>query len=393
MSAPANPFRPGFATPPPVLAGRDDLVQDMHTITSSAYQAYGSHRVVYGSRGVGKTVLIDRFAHIGAQRQWGVVQVEVRKGGDLCDLLLGGFSRIGGVPQKLAKSARAAAHEWSERSQGIDVGVYHAEARRTHRPGDELAHNLNELWGAVAKQLASRRRGVMVLIDEAQNASADHLNMLGPILQDLSRADQPNVVVFAGLMGLPRHLVDNVSYAERLVQTKIGHLDVAATAHAIAVPAGDAGRPFDEDALELVIEATGGYPYFVQLYAYHAFESASGDRITIDDVRTGAARAHASLQDGMFRTRWQSLPASERQFLQLMAATADDSGICRIASIAAAANGTTQQFSVVRSRLIAKGLIEPSAHGELRCPQPGFLRYVAEQLDERVERPHVAVGG
>jgi len=83
----------------------------------------------------------------------------------------------------------------------------------------------------------------------------------------------------------------------------------------------------------------------------------------------------------MFRTRWESLPHTERQFLRLMATSANAIGIARIADIASAAGTATQQWSVIRARLIGRGVIEPAAHGELRCSQPGFLGYVAKQSD------------
>ena len=390
MRSRANPFRPGFAAPPPVLAGRDDLVQEMQTITSARSQSYGAHRVLYGPRGVGKTVLIDRFASIAEQRNWGVVKVEVRSRGDLYDAVLSGLGAVGGLSQKLRKMISEQSREWGERSQRLNLGVYRAEARRTHHPGDERAGHLHRVWLDVAGELSRRNGGVMVLVDEAQNASADHLNMLGPILQDLSRAGHANVVAFAGLMNLPRHLVDNVSYAERLVHTRLGHLDTAATAHAIAVPARDAGRSFDDDALNFLVGRTGGYPYFVQLYAYHTFEAGSGTTITLDDVVVGAARAQATLEDGMFRTRWESLPPTERQFLQLMANTTDGRGIARIADIARSAQTSTQQWSVIRARLISRGVIEPTGHGELQCSQPGFLDYVVRQLASAVPEPELA---
>src|SRR3954471_22072121 len=380
-----NPFRPGFAAPPPVLAGRDDLVNDVTTITSSAHQCFGAHRVLYGPRGVGKTVLIDRFAELGQQRRWAVVSVEVRRNGDLYGSLLAGFGAVGGLSQKLRKVVFDKASEWNERSQQLNIGVYRAEVRRSRSIGDERGVHLHDVWTSVAAEMAEHKRGLMVLIDEAQNAAADHLSMLGPVLQDLSRAGRPNIVTFAGLMNLPRHLVENVSYAERLLQVRLGDLDTAATAHAIAVPARDAGKSFEEDALQFVVGATGGYPFFVQLYAYHSFEVSAADHITLADVREGARRAQRSLEDGMFRTRWESLPLTEREFLKLMAATSNAIGIARIADIASAAHTTTQQWSVIRARLIGRGVVEPAAHGELRCSQPGFLAYVAQQADGEVE--------
>ncbi len=72
--------------------------------------------------------------------------------------------------------------------------------------------------------------------------------------------------------------------------------------------------------------------------------------------------------------------------MQLMAATVDEHGVVRIADVAATAQTATQQWSVVRARLIEKGYIEPVSHGALRCSQPGFLDYVARQSPPPAQR-------
>ena len=81
MSTP-SPYRPGFATQPPLLAGRQHLVQLVETAVRTSGNRRQSFQVLYGPRGVGKTVLLDRYAAIAMERKWAVVRHEARSPGD-----------------------------------------------------------------------------------------------------------------------------------------------------------------------------------------------------------------------------------------------------------------------------------------------------------------------
>jgi AAA ATPase domain len=56
-----NPFAPGAGSPPPELAGRDDLIE-RGAIALDRIRARAAARslIFYGLRGVGKTVLLNR---------------------------------------------------------------------------------------------------------------------------------------------------------------------------------------------------------------------------------------------------------------------------------------------------------------------------------------------
>jgi len=62
MNPATNPFAPGAGTPPPELAGRDELLENMR-VTLARVRAGRSAKSVLmiGLRGVGKTVLLDRM--------------------------------------------------------------------------------------------------------------------------------------------------------------------------------------------------------------------------------------------------------------------------------------------------------------------------------------------
>src|SRR6185312_2989922 len=57
-----NPYAPGAGTPPPELAGRDELIERA-AVALDRIRAHRAARsfILYGLRGVGKTVLLNRI--------------------------------------------------------------------------------------------------------------------------------------------------------------------------------------------------------------------------------------------------------------------------------------------------------------------------------------------
>src|SRR6266853_6590147 len=97
MDALANPYRPGAGTAPPALIGRDDLINRFGVTVRRALQRRpGKSLMPIGLRGVGKTVLLNRFAEIAGTEGYVVGSVEapddesfvMRLAGELRRLLL-----------------------------------------------------------------------------------------------------------------------------------------------------------------------------------------------------------------------------------------------------------------------------------------------------------------
>lgn len=62
MNPITNPFAPSGGTPPPELAGRDELLETIHIATERTRLGYPAKSVLMvGLRGVGKAVLLDRM--------------------------------------------------------------------------------------------------------------------------------------------------------------------------------------------------------------------------------------------------------------------------------------------------------------------------------------------
>lgn len=83
-----NPYRPGAGTAPPALIGRDELIDAFGvTIRRALTGRPGKSYMPIGLRGVGKTVLLNRFSEIAEHEGMLVAFVEAPETGDVRTLL------------------------------------------------------------------------------------------------------------------------------------------------------------------------------------------------------------------------------------------------------------------------------------------------------------------
>ena len=84
-----NPYAPGAGTPPPELAGRNDLLQSAE-IALKRVAAGRPHQsmIMVGLRGVGKTVLLNRIDMIARNERFKSLLIEAHEGKRLPELIV-----------------------------------------------------------------------------------------------------------------------------------------------------------------------------------------------------------------------------------------------------------------------------------------------------------------
>lgn len=76
-----NPYSPGARTPPPYLAGRDDLLDAFRVLIGRAQVGNPVQPLVLsGLPGVGKTVLLLRWRAVAEEAGWATAHIEARAG-------------------------------------------------------------------------------------------------------------------------------------------------------------------------------------------------------------------------------------------------------------------------------------------------------------------------
>lgn len=155
--------------------------------------------------------------------------------------------------------------------------------------------------------------GVAVFIDEMQHLAVDELAAISQACHAANQRSLPFIVVGAGLPNLPRVLSDAVSYAERLYDYRtVGRLAAADALSALVLPAQDEDVLWDPDAADLVIVASGGYPYFIQQFGQTSWNEAPQSPITAKDAAAGVRLGREKLDNGFFRARWDRATPAER---------------------------------------------------------------------------------
>jgi hypothetical protein len=188
-----------------------------------------------------------------------------------------------------------------------------------------LETDLLKLLHDVASAAAEEKRGLAILIDEAQDLDEGELGALCSIAHIAGQDGWAFLVALAGLPSLPRILVEAKSYSERLFRFHpIEHLDSPLAARALTEPAALAHVSWSEDATLHVVREADGYPYFLQQFGQDTWNEAPGlGTITLTDARVGVAHGRAALDAGFFRSRWGRATRSEQRYLRAMAIDGD----------------------------------------------------------------------
>ena len=110
----------------------------------------------------------------------------------------------------------------------------------------------------------------------------------------------PMVLFGAGLPQLAALAGDAKSYAERLFDyPSIGPLSADAARDAIIEPLKRESVAVTDRALQIIIDRTAGYPYFLQEWGAHAWNAAAQSPITEEDVVRATDRVLERLDSGI----------------------------------------------------------------------------------------------
>ncbi|HEY5707981.1 MAG TPA: AAA family ATPase [Solirubrobacterales bacterium] len=372
-----NPFSPGAGTRPPELRGRDDLIRDFQiALRRTIGGRPGKSIMPIGLRGVGKTVLLNRFDQMAQEEGLARAFIEASEHGEFEHLLAARLRSIlldldrgtasGAVKRALEtlKSFTYTLPDGSSISLNVDAIAGSADS-------GVLADDVTDLLVAVGEAADDRGRGLLFAIDEVQYLEGDELGALISAIHRTVQLGLPVILVGAGLPQLPGLAGNAKSYAERLFDfPEVGSLNEEDARRVLAVPAKAQGVDFSSDALDRLVEFTQGYPYFLQEWGYHVWNAAPQSPIGLDDVTLAARDVQRRLDENFFRVRMDRLTPAEKQYLAAMAELG--SGPHRSGDIAAKLGVKVESVAPRRSGLIKKGMVYSPAHGDTAFTVPMF---------------------
>ncbi len=380
-----NPYTPGAGTPPPELAGRDDLLNQVRiTLARVRLGRPAKSVLMVGLRGVGKTVLLDRMRDDAEQAGLETLRVEAPEGRSLPAILAPELRRALlrlSRTEKAVELARRALRGLAGFAKALKVKYQDIEVGIDFEPEPGLADNgdleldLQALLEASGRAAKAADTAMVIFIDEIQYVAEEELAALITALHRTAQRQLPVVLVGAGLPQLRGRMGRAKSYAERLFDfPAVGPLSRDAAAIAITRPAQAEGVEFDDDALDRIITATQGYPYFLQEWGKHSWDAAVNSPITMHDVELGSQTAIAALDESFFRVRFDRSTPTEKRYLRAMAELGP--GPHRSGAIAEVLNREVSALGPTRSQLISKGMIWSPSHGDTAFTVPLFDEYM-----------------
>lgn len=381
MNPITNPYAPGAGTPPPELAGRDELLR-LVSIATQRIQAGRQAKSVLmiGLRGVGKTVLLDRMRDDAEAAGLQTLRIEAPEGRSLPAILapqlrqallrLSRSEQARDLGRRALQALAGFAKALKLKYEDIEVGLDFEPEPGLADNGD-LEHDLQALLEAAGRAAQAAGTALILFVDELQYVEEEQLASLITALHRCAQRQVPVMLVGAGLPQLPGRMGRAKSYAERLFDFPfVGPLDANAAHAALEVPARELGVSYEPAATELILQATEGYPYFLQEWGKHAWDVANASPITQHDVQAASTEATAALDESFFRVRFDRLTPSEKRYLRAMAELGR--GPHRSGDIAAVLERKVTALGPTRNKLIDKGMIWSPSHGDTAFTVPMF---------------------
>ena len=314
-----NPFKPTAGKMPPVLIGRQGIIDDFAEGIDNGAGAPGRLMLITGQRGYGKTVMLTELGRVAESRGWGVISETASEG--LCGRLIEALADKGVRLRGLSLAPTI----------GVP-GVTASLGGASFSAAEQGALTLRDAIEARLKKLPAGK-GIAFTIDEAQAASMEDMVALATALQHVIRdEDMRNVsdaekhgvaFVFAALPSLMDELLHErvLTFLRRSVQRNLADVSIPDVRLAYMETVADSGKSITDDVALEAARLSDGYPYMIQLVGYYMWRSAElrGSRlIEVEDVRRGVEDATWAFGDAVCAPLIDGLTTAQRLFVDAM---------------------------------------------------------------------------
>ena len=250
-----NPFNPGYGVLPPVLAGRDNLKNEVsrRLTRTGTGEKNPTAIALIGPRGCGKTALLGWITEKAKKKKLPVIRLVKQH-----------FESVDSLAKALAEQADSnlSSRAYSIRGRLKDPTGQLGSAELELRRESEYTPIENTLF--LTRLLAeTSTKGLALLVDEAHDMPPE----VGRVFYDAAQAtaqDNPIMLVIAGTPDLELVLErSHATFVERMNAWDIGRLSWEDTSRALVEPFGK-NATFDDLAKGVALRESQRYPHFIQ---------------------------------------------------------------------------------------------------------------------------------
>lgn len=364
----ANPFKPTAGAEPPHLIGREDALDLFEEGLEDGAGAPGLLSIISGPRGIGKTALLHRAENVALEHGWAPISDTATPG------LLERLKH--GVEVHLREFGQAES-KWH--ITAVQAASFSVTRKMTPAAQVDLRGRMTELTSILRKH----GTGLLITVDEIHSVNRAELVQLSATVQHLIREGLPIAFVGAGIPHAVSSLLNDkvATFLRRADPIVLDSVALDAVRDSLRQTFKDSNVSISELHLATAAEATGGYPFLVQLVGYHVWRLSKVSGVTDQTLTRGIEAARKRLGSMVLDTALADLSDVDRTFLVKMAV---DDGPSRMSSIAERMGESIKYVGVYRHRLIDTGIIRPAGRGQVEFTLP----YLAEHLRNHAVQLH-----
>lgn len=323
-----------------MFEGRMEETRALDNMLNNTMHGNPQHFLLHGERGIGKSSLLF------VEESTAIGKIPTFDGTHFNFMVVSlGLDSNDTYTTTIEKLARALSVTCSRASRGKQVlrDAWSILSRfeaggiklrdKTFDASQTALMDLCDVYSSTCEEIRGYYDGLLVLIDEADKAppSAALGSILKTLTERVSRCD--NNVLSVGLAGTSS-LIANLRESHESSPRLFVHLElkalkddeILAVINAAIREANEKGHGLEitEEAKEMLVRLSEGYPNFIQEFGYAGVQADTDDIVTIEDVERGAWSEHgafAQLGEKYFKHLYLGKIASEgyRKLLQSMA--------------------------------------------------------------------------
>ncbi|MFJ5958965.1 hypothetical protein ACIQC5_23740 [Paenarthrobacter sp. NPDC092416] len=218
---------------------------------------------------------------------------------------------------------------------------------------------------------------MLFTVDEIHSADRIELSQLAADVQHFIRDGLPIGLIFVGLPAAVSDLLNEgvATFLRRAERIDLHAAAINEVKRSYASTFRDAGINISDDLVQIAANATGGYPFLIQLIGYQLWRQAEINSLALGETHVAQALAAATRRHEMavIEAALSTTSDKDKDFLLAMA---QDDGPVVAGDIGKRLNAKSNVVANYRARLIASGLIEAPAYGKVDFAIPGLREYL-----------------
>lgn len=363
-----NPFHASFGVSPPLLVGRESVLEDFIEALEDGPGSAGRATLYTGARGAGKTVMLNAVEDRARERGWLVVSETASPG------FVQRMTRQH-LPRLLRDFDPAAVQRrLTGLTAPLNIGAVGWDTVERHVVEAGLRNQLELLTDL----LAEHSTGVLITLDEIHHNQLAELRELATTVQHAFREGRELAFAGAGLAASVSDIVNDevLTFLRRAERHSLGSVPRADVERGFREPIEAAGRHIGDDALQIMVDGAAGYPFLLQLVGAQTWRiHPTEDEITVADASEGVTRARRRLGSLIHEPALSAASDIDKSFLLAMA---HDDGPSKMSDIQHRLDVDVNYASQYRLRLIAAELIHSTRRGYVDFSLPYLREYLRD---------------